>query len=183
MPLVMCRACKQKFDRAKLKQGDDWVMPSKNFYYHTKCYENWRNDKNNVAAKKKDEEWISYIYDFLSRDLKVLYDYRKCESQRQNFIKSKNYTNKGIFFALKYYYEIQHQSWEKSKEGIGIVPYIYSESCHYWEEQHIKGSNILSMIEKQMQDRKERTTLTINKKKKERIHKPNWGEIEAITDE
>ena len=30
---VMCRACRQRFDREKLLKEVDWVMPSRNFYY------------------------------------------------------------------------------------------------------------------------------------------------------
>ena len=33
-----CRICKVEID----KENDDWIMPSKNYYYHRKCYEDWK---------------------------------------------------------------------------------------------------------------------------------------------
>ena len=43
--MVMCRVCHERFDCEK----EEFVMPSKNFYYHKKCYESWRaSDLNNA---------------------------------------------------------------------------------------------------------------------------------------
>jgi len=33
-PTVMCRECRQRFQRDDLVEGVDWVMPSKNWFYH-----------------------------------------------------------------------------------------------------------------------------------------------------
>ena len=101
--MAQCRLCKIEIDKEK----DDWVMPSRNYYYHRKCYDNWKK-----AQPDNDEGYIDLIYDFISRDLKVTYDYWVCEAQRKKFLKEKM-TNKGILFALKYFYEIKHGDWEK----------------------------------------------------------------------
>ena len=47
--MAQCRLCKIEIDKEK----DDWVMPSRNYYYHKKCYENWKK-----AQFKNDEEYV-----------------------------------------------------------------------------------------------------------------------------
>ena len=159
---VHCRLCKEIIDRNKEVEGIDWIMPSKNWYYHKKCYESWKE-----SHPTEDEEWVDIIYDFISRDLKVSYDFFKCETQRKKFIKEKM-TNKGIFFALKYFYEVKQGDWEKGYEGIGIVPYIYTESCNYWAKKERDGAGILKKIEEQMKEAKERNSKVIHRKDKKK---------------
>ena len=181
---VMCRICRKRFDKEKLVEGVDWINPVKNMYYHKKCHDDWKTEHGDVTANKADEEYIDCIYSFLSQDLKVKYDYIKCESQRKNFIKSKGYTNKGICFALKYYYEVKNNSWDKAQGGIGVVPYIYAESREYWTELNSRQENIVEQIAAQMKARADRPTITITKQKKQKPQwEPHWDEIEASEDE
>lgn len=153
--MAHCRICKTEID----KDNDDWVMPSTNWYYHRSCYENWKK-----ATPASDEEYKAYIYDFISRDLKASYDYHMCEAQRKKFVKENKMTNKGIFFALKYFYQIKHNNWDKGHGGIGIIPYIYTESCEYWIAQERKSSGIVAEIEAQMRDAAERQKTVVKKK-------------------
>ena len=37
-------------------------------------------------------------------------------------------TAKGMYFALKYFYEIKKGDVSKSENGIGIIPHIYEDS-------------------------------------------------------
>lgn len=160
LPLVHCRLCKEPIDRNEEKEGIDWIMASRNWFYHKKCYESWKQ-----SQPKEDDEWIDLIYDFISRDLKVPYDYFKCETQRKKFLKE-DMTNKGIFFALKYFYEVKHGDWNKGYEGIGIVPYIYVDSCRYWTKKEKEGAGILKKIEEQMKEARARGRKVIHKKNK-----------------
>ncbi len=160
MGLVQCRVCKQKFDKSKLKEDVDWVMPSRNWYYHKKCYNDWKRVNTN-----DETNWVGLIYDFLAHDLKVSYDYYMCEAQRKKFVNSKKYTNKGIYFTLKYFYEIKKGDWEKSNGGIGIIPYVYSESVEYWVRQEQQSRGVMAEIEKQMQERANRKVIKINRRK------------------
>ena len=66
-----CRICKQQIDKEK----DDWVMPSRNYYFHRECYHDWKKTEPLV-----DEEWKPFIYDFISRDLKVSYNHMYIEN-------------------------------------------------------------------------------------------------------
>ncbi len=77
-----CRICHMPIN----KQRPDWIMPSKNYYYHTNCYNTWK------AAPSTDEEWIAMIFDFLARDIKVSYNYHLCKAQINKFWKeNRNY--------------------------------------------------------------------------------------------
>ena len=152
--MAKCRICDIEIDKEK----DDWVKPVTNWYYHRKCYQDWKE-----ATPATDEEYKAYIYDFISRDLKVSYNYHMCEAQRKKFIKEHKMTNKGIFFALKYFYEIKKGDWDKGHGGFGIIPYIYNESCTYWALREKDSAGVVNEIEYQMRAAAERKTKTIKK--------------------
>ena len=153
--MAQCRICKEEIDKNK----DDWIMPSKNYYYHRQCYNNWKK-----AQPENDEGYISLIYDFISRELKVSYNWHVCEAQRKKFIKENKVTNKGILFALKYFYEVKHGDWNKGHGGIGIIPFIYNDSCAYWAAQERRTKGIVDQIEFQMRAAMEQPKVVIQKK-------------------
>ena len=154
-----CRICHQLID----KNNNDWCMPSVNFYYHIKCYNDWK-----VSQPPIDDEWIPLIYDFLARDLKVSYNYYLCDSQRKKFIRENKFTNKGIYFTLKYFYEVKKNSWDKGHGGIGIVPYAYKEATEYWTEQERRQRGFVDAIEKQLKERANRETVVIKRTQKKK---------------
>ena len=154
--MAICRLCKIEINKEK----DDWIMPVRNYYYHRNCYKDWKE-----AEHVNDEDYIELNYDFIARDLKVKYNYHVCEAQRKKFIKDNKMTNKGILFALKYFYEIKHGDWEKGYGGIGIIPFIYTESCAYWAAQERKSKGIIAEIEHQMREAQNRTKKTIVQQK------------------
>lgn len=171
--VIQCRYCKEYFDTEPLKEGEDWIMPSQGWYYHTPCYKTFKNS----GKKKSDETWHELIYDFIAHDLIKSYDYFLCEAQLKNFVnKEKKGTYKGVYFALKYFYEVKHGEWEKGNGGIGIVPYIYEDSKRYWLEIEKKKQGTIAAIEEQIRARAEQRTIT---KKKEKLQKnkkkPKWN--------
>ena len=153
--MAECRLCKGKID----KSADDWIMPSKNYYYHKECYKNWKK-----AEVVDDEDYVELIYDYIARDLKVSYDWWVCEAQRKKFIKDNKMTNKGILFALKYFYEVKHGDWEKGHGGIGIVPFVYGDSCAYWAARERASQGTIAEIERQMCEASARAKKVIAKK-------------------
>lgn len=175
LPLVKCRICKGEINR---NVETDWIMPSRNWYYHEKCYKDWKK-----STPTQDEQYISFIYDFISRDMKVQYDYHMCETQRKKYVNEKNMTNKGIFFTLKYFYELKGGDWEKGHGGLGIVPYVYNEACTYWVEQERKSKGIVAQIEAQMKKAAERDSKVIKKKEVKKKSKINLAIIEEMEDE
>jgi len=173
--MAECRLCKGKID----KTADDWIMPSKNYYYHRECYNNWKK-----AEIVDDEDYVELIYDYIARELKVSYDWWVCEAQRKKFIKDNRMTNKGILFALKYFYEVKHGDWKKGHGGIGIIPFIYSDSCAYWAAQERKTKGIIEQIEQQMRAAIERPKVTIQKKDmKPRKFEVDFSVLDDLEDE
>lgn len=173
--VVMCRVCGKFFDTEAIPK-EEWKMPSKGWYYHTQCYNDWKFNLDNAT----DDDWQLLIYDFFARDLKVSYNYHMCEAQRKKFLEQNKFTNKGIYFTLKYFYEIKHNKWEKGNGGIGIVPYAYKDATEYWTDQEWKKRGFMKAIEEQIFERSHRTVKTIkrptSKKKKEKY---NLNDIEG----
>ena len=164
MHKVQCRTCKQYFDTDAIPR-EEWMLSSHGHYHHTKCYNDWK-----ASQPKNDDEWIPRIYDFLTRDLKVNYNWYLCDSQRKKFLKEGK-TNKGIYFALKYFYEVQKNPWDKGHGGIGIVGFVYQDSVQYWTEQERKQRGFMQAIEEQLNERQNREVVKIKRpqSKKEKI--------------
>jgi hypothetical protein len=170
--MPFCRVCKQEID----KELDDWVMPSRNWYYHKVCYNNFKKEK----EIKSDEDYIDLIFDYIARDLKVPYDYYKIKAQIKNFMKN-GMTCKGMLFTLKYYYDrFGKENWDKGYGGIGIVPYFYKEATEYWTNIEIKRRGSCELLVQQIRNLKSASAEPIKynpiqkKKKKEEI---NFDEI------
>lgn len=166
-----CRICKIEIDKEK----DDWVMPSKNWYYHRNCYNNWKE-----STPATDEEYRAFIFDFIARDLKVSYDYHMCKAQIDKFVRENKMTVKGIFFTLKYFYELKGGDWNKGHGGIGIVPFVYNEACSYWVERERKTKGVVADIERQMRAAAERQQKVI--KRQEIKPKKFTVNLDAIAD-
>ena len=165
--IVKCRICKQEFDTEKLS-SDEWVLPSPRFYYHTSCYNDWKANKNNLKAGGKNETfWYESLIDYLYRDIKMNVDFKKMSSQWNNFLKpGKSMTPKGIFFAVKYYYDILHGDKDKAQGGIGIVTSIYSDAAQYWTDLESKKTGTIDAIIEQIKSREARPVQTMVRKSK-----------------
>lgn len=146
---VKCRICGGSIDREALKEGIDWIMPSKNWFYHVNCYQEWVNKADDVAADATNDEWFGLAYKYLRQELLISIDFPKMQKQWDSLLK-KRHTAKGIFFALKYFYNIQHGDKSKAEGGIGIVDYIYENSCNYWashqQQMEIVSKEIIAQM-------------------------------------
>lgn len=181
MKTVMCRECKQRFEKKPDGENVTWIMPSKNWYYHKDCYQKWiekRLNKKNVEEKKKDDEYRVEIFDYLQRDLKVNFNGAKVGTQIRAFL-NQGMTLKGILFCLIYCYEIKKLDWDKSSDGIGIIPYVYEESKNYWQNMVNRQANILQEYETQIKTRRDREKIVI-KKKENKKWKNHLEEIGAL---
>lgn len=158
-----CRICHYPIDVKKEKEDIDWIMPSTNYYYHRVCYDTWK------AAPATDDEWIEMIFDFIARDMKFSYNYHTCKAQINKFWKENKINPKGIYFTLKYFYEVKKNPWEKGHGGIGIVPWVFNDAKAYWIEQERKKRGFIAALEQQA---KERTVIKITRteKKKEKYN-------------
>lgn len=144
--LVKCRICGEHIDREK---QDDWIMPSKNYFYHKNCYDTWGKKKNDVHAKASNKEWQDMLWEYLRKELKMCVDFKKMNRQWETFLK-KGMTAKGMYFCLKYFYEIKKGDPTKSENGIGIIPYVYEESKEYWYTRERQQKGICAKLEEQI---------------------------------
>lgn len=165
LPLVHCRICKNAIDR---QNETGWIKPADKQYYHEICYENWAKKKDDLHAKATDNEWFEAMKYYLSHVIKVPMDYKKINSQWKNFLKQ-NKTAKGIYFAIRYFYDVQKGDKEKSLGGIGIVSAIYEDSCAYWYGREEKDSGICARIEQQMLEQMSQKKIVMKAAKRKSI--------------
>ena len=184
--LVHCRICKAAIDR---DNQTDWVEPTPKWFYHTTCYEDFARKKGRIlegdlSAEVEDDIWKSALYDYLRRDLKMTVNYNKFNSQWNNFLK-KNMTAKGIYFALRYFYEIAKGDPSKSENGIGIVPHIYNEGTEYWGNRNQRDKGICARIEEQIRQAEAAKVVVIHRKKQPKQNKReiDLASIAAMEDE
>lgn len=84
-------------------------------------------------------------------------------------------TPKGIYFAVRYYYDILKGNAEKAQGGIGIVPNIYNDSAQYWVDLENKKSGTLEAIVEQIRQREARPVRYIQKTEKKTKPKTKWS--------
>lgn len=169
---VQCRLCKKRFDTEK----EETVLVGKKSYYHKECYDKWINGKNSAKTDFDENFWKEALIDYLYRDIGMIgMDFYKINSQWQNFLKKdKNMTAKGIFFAIKYFYEVKKGQTEKALGGIGIVPSIYRESAQYWTDLEERKTGTLNAIIEQITQRQQREVKVITRKEQPKKDKSKW---------
>lgn len=170
-PLVHCRKCHAEIDR---DNQTDWCMPSKGYYYHTSCYEDFVKKKgkileDDIGTEAEDDIWRSAVYDYLRKDLKMSVNWTKFISQWNNFLK-KNMTAKGIYFSLRYFYEISNGDPKKSENGIGIVPHIYEEGTCYWGERNQRDKGICARIEAQIKQMESTKVKVVHRQRQQKVN-------------
>ena len=159
---VKCRLCKKSFDIDK----EEGVVIGTRSYYHKKCYDEWISVKDNPKAVLDEDFWKESLIDYLYRDIKMSIDFSKIDNQWKNFINpNRKMTPKGIYFATKYFYEIQKGDIKKAQGGIGIVPLIYKESAAYWTDLELRKAGTIDAIIAQILHREARPIQSIKKEK------------------
>ncbi len=128
--LVKCSFCEYQVDK-------DVSVRYNNKNFHAACAEK-QKDKDDLV------EYICRLFG-LKRPGPTVY------SQLKNFMeKYSHYTFKGVKNALIYFYEVQKNSTKNSKQGIGIVPYIYDEAFQYFSKLGNKQNKIKESLNKQL---------------------------------
>lgn len=169
--LVECRVCKQKFNRLdpNLIEGVDWVKPVNLHYYHKKCYEDFAKKKGQIGKDGIELEadelvWKTATEDYLKRDLKISIDYKRFNSQWKKFVEKDGRTPKGIYFTIRYFYDVCRGLTEKSEGGIGIVSHVYEDATAYWGERNQKDKGIVARIEQQIKEAAAQNVVKVNLK-------------------
>lgn len=123
--IVKCNYCGSGVDQNEALRYKD-----KN--YHKNCCQ---------LAQERDKvcDYICYIFGLKKpgpRNYQLLKIYTT----------EKGYTYKGIFYALKYFYEVKKNDITKGNERIGIVPYVYEEAQKYFEDIENKREKIKKVV-------------------------------------
>lgn len=168
----MCRLCKKRFNT----DIEDAILIGKKSYYHKSCYEDWKKNKDNAKGSMSSDFWYEALVDYLYRDVKVSLDFFKIKSQWDTFTKpSYKMTPKGIYFAIRYFYDVQRGDPSKAQGGIGIVKSIYSEAAQYWVDRENKKEGTLEAIIAQIQVREARPVKKIVQGTDEKKDKSKWS--------
>lgn len=168
--IVKCRVCHKPID---VDIEKDWVRPVERMYYHKNCYDDFAKKKGAIKEgdlhiEADNDLWLSAVYDYLTRDVKMKVNWVKMKKQWDNLLK-KGMTAKGIYFTLRYFYEIAKGDPEKAEQGIGIVGFIYDEGTEYWGNRNIRDRGICDRIEAQIREYREKQTTVILRKE---VYKP-----------
>ena len=184
--IVKCRVCKKPIDT---DTETNWIKPVERMYYHKDCYEDFAKKKAAVgkadlSVEADNEFWQSAVYDYLTRDVKMRLNFVKMKRQWDMFLK-KGYTAKGIYFTLRYFYEVTHGDPAKAEEGIGIVGFIYKEGTEYWGNRNKVDRGICDNIEAQIREYQERERITVRRKEKyvPQVKVYSFEDIEGSEDE
>lgn len=163
---IQCRICKVKFDT----EQEPFVLVGKKSYYHKECYEQWVKTRNLAGTSNGDADfWKESVIDFLYRDVKMSIDFVKLNNQWESFTKpERKMTPKGIYFALRYHFEVQHGDKTKAQGGIGIVPSIYGAAAEYWVGLEQRKAGTIDAIVEQIKARQGRQVQFIAPKKIEK---------------
>ena len=169
--MVECRVCKQRFNRLDpgLLEGEYWVQPVNRHYFHKKCYEDFAKKKGKIGKDAIEFEadelvWKTAVEDYLKRDLKISIDYGRFCSQWKRLIEKDGRTPKGIYFTLRYFYDVCKGLTEKCEGGIGIVSHVYDDAAAYWGERNQRDKNIVARIEQQIREAASQNIIKVNLK-------------------
>ena len=185
--MVECRVCKQKFNRLdpELVEGEYWVKPVNLHYYHKKCYEDFAKKKGQIGKDGIEFEademvWKAATEDYLKRDLKVSIDYKRFNSQWKRLVEKDGRTPKGIYFTLRYFYDVCRGLTEKCEGGIGIVSHVYEDATAYWGERNQRDKGIVARIEQQIKEAAAQNIVKVNLKKTKKQTKTAAEALAAV---
>lgn len=168
--MPICRVCRKEIDKKRQQESVDWIMPTRNFYYHVKCYDDWvvKGKAKDVTVEGDDDFWKDRLFDYLSKDIKLPgADWSKITSQWKNLLKTKH-TAKGVYFAALYMYDIKNMSREKSEGGIGLIFSIYDDAKKYWIEKEEEKQGTLAAIEKQARIAAKQKTVVLRREEQKK---------------
>ena len=122
MHQVKCLYCGKYFDRDK----EPTKQVSARRYAHLKCWEE------HIANMSQEEKDMIAFYEYTKQLFGEDYNYTLTKKLAERYIKENKYTYHGMLKTLKWYYEKEGNSLDKSNGSIGIIPYIYKQALNYY---------------------------------------------------
>ena len=115
---VKCPMCKTMNDKENTEKIN-------NRYYCLKCAEKREKEKN-----RNIDDWpelFNYICELYNIDVPNGMMFQQIKDFRENY----NYTNKGMYLTLKYFYKVLGND-VKEDTGLGIIPYYYDRAKQHY---------------------------------------------------
>ena len=110
--------------------------------------------KENLALKDKQNDDRDALFFYIYRLFGQFSDKEPVNpwnlTQMQKF-KSQGISYRAQLLTLKFFFEIERHTTEKSNGSIGIIPYKVSDAQAYYEKQAARAEEILSSIQKQLE--------------------------------
>jgi hypothetical protein len=120
--MVKCVYCGQQFDR----NAEPFVAINSRRYAHQNCY-----DKNQ-ATKTQDEKDYEELCQYIKQKFYIQTISAKITRQISDYKKQYNFSYSGMLKALKWWFDVKHNTLEGTNGGIGILPYIYNDARTYY---------------------------------------------------
>jgi hypothetical protein len=120
---VICSVCGQRFDRDKIQA----VKSGARRYAHYSC----KPDGEIVPLPQVDSEYAD-LMECIKEIYKDEINYALVKKQIKQYQEEYNYTLSGIKKSLIYFYKVKGNPIDKSKGGIGIVPFVYKDAYNYY---------------------------------------------------
>lgn len=129
---VICQIC-----RCGVNKLTDEYEKRASGYVHTKCISSDEKDKLELYG------YINELFHLKAPGPANLTLIKKFHTEN-------GYSYKSIYYTLKYYYEVKHNSTTKAQSRIGIVPYVYDEAKEYYDNITRTQTAVLKSVEKQL---------------------------------
>lgn len=119
---VICKYCGIRFDRD--------IEPAIEVSYHRYAHKTCAEKVN--ATIPQDEKDYNNLENYIKKLFNIKTVSAKTKKQIRDFREEYEYSYTGILKTLYWWYEIQGHTTELAHDGIGIVPYIYSDAEKYY---------------------------------------------------
>lgn len=111
----------------------------KNKHYHSDCYKRMSQEMYNSTQQGSNSRQILYAYICEKFGIEQLTPF--LTAQLYKFETDYNMTYDGMWYSLKYFYDILGNAVDE-KTGIGIIPYVYDKAkTYYIKNAHLAEVN------------------------------------------
>ena len=172
--MVKCPKCGQYFDANVIQS----VKVGSRRYGHATCYP---ENTNFVPLPQIDQEYTD-LMDCIKDIYKDGINYALVKKQIKQYQEEYNYTLSGIKKSLLYFYKVKGNPIDKSKGGIGIVPFVYKDAYNYYYSLFVAQSQNENKNLQQITSKIKEIIIKPPKIKK-KIRLFNLGEDEEVNNE
>ena len=140
---VICAICGQKFDRDKVQA----VKYGARRYAHYKCEPSGEL----VPLGEGADPELQKLKDYINQLFGDKANWALINKQIKKFKETNGYSYSGMLKSLVYFFDVKHNSIDKTNGGIGIIEYCYQDAYNYYynlfmAQQANKDKSLLTQI-------------------------------------